>query len=61
VLVLRKKSKSIRSSCGLRSLSISLAIANTPSLSALSSVKAKRRIAKCQERNVLVCHPIGRS
>jgi hypothetical protein len=57
VLVLRKKSKSIRSSCGLWSLSISLA--NTPNLSALSSVKAKRRIAKCQERKVLICHPIG--
>src|SRR3979411_1765351 len=55
-LVLRKNPKAGLLSCCGPSLSISLAIASTASLSALSNVTANRRIASCQARNVLACH-----
>ena len=57
-LVRRKKPKSGLPSCRGPSLSISLAIAMTASLSALSNVTAKRRIASCQARSVLACHSL---
>lgn len=55
-LVLRKKPNCRFSSQLPPSLSISAAIANTPSLSAWSSVTAKRRMARCHALIIQVCH-----
>src|ERR1700730_2675990 len=61
LLVFRKKPNCRFSSPPPPSLSIPAAIADTLSLSTLSSVTAKRRIARCHALIIQACHSFGPS